>query len=41
MSEYVDKICGSVTKKKKGGDHKEMSKKIADSITEKAYKSFK
>lgn len=40
MSEFVDKICASVTKVKKGGDHKVMAKGIADSTTEKAFKSL-
>ena len=41
MSEFVDKICASVTKIKKGGDHKKMAMDIADSTTEKAFKSLK
>lgn len=39
MSEFVDKICASVTKVKKGGDHKVMAKDIADSTAEKAYRA--
>lgn len=39
MSEFVDKICASVTKVKKGGDHKQMAKDIADHTTEKAFRA--
>lgn len=39
MSEFVDKICASVTKVKKGGDHKKLAYEIADHTTEKAYRT--
>jgi hypothetical protein len=40
MSEYVDKLCASVTKEKRGGDHKVMRKRIEDSTAETAYKNL-
>jgi hypothetical protein len=37
MSEYVDKICASVTKQKKGGEQKELRKALGNSAAEVAY----
>jgi len=36
MSEYSDKLCNFETKKDKGGDHKQMKKKISNDVVEKA-----
>ena len=41
MSEFVDKICASVTKVKKGGDHKKLAYEVADHTTEKAFNFVK
>jgi hypothetical protein len=40
MSEYSKRVCDFETKKDKGGDHKAMKMKLADSTIEKAYKSI-
>lgn len=37
MSEYVDKLCGSVTKQKKGGDQKILRKTLGNSAARVAY----
>jgi hypothetical protein len=41
MSEYSEKICNFETKKDKGGDHKQMKVKLADSTIEKAFNFVK
>ena len=38
MSEYSKKVCDFETKKDKGGDHKAMKSKLADSTIDKAYR---
>lgn len=41
MTDYTDALCGSVTKKKKGGDHKTMRTMIEDHTAKNAYESTK